>query len=230
MLTMSFGHGSIAGRPSSLLRPGRVNLIGEHIDYNDGFVLPMAIERYVVIAAAPSDDSSSRRATFYSSDLRECVDVQLARASTPTLSGWGRYVEGVVSGFFASGYETPPLQAVIGSSVPTGGGLSSSAALEVATATMLEGITNRRLDPVAKALLCQRAEHDFAGVPCGIMDQFSSVFGRPDELMLLDCNSQEIKPVAFHCDDVSVLITNSNVKHELAGGEYADAAVGASTL
>ena len=87
---------------------------------------------------------------------------------------------------------------------------------------MLEGITCHQLEPSEKALLCQRAEHDFAGVPCGIMDQFSSVFGMPNQLMLLDCMSQEIQAVSFCEEDVSVLITNSNVKHELASGEYAE--------
>ena len=208
--------------------PGRVNLIGEHIDYNDGFVLPMAIERYVIIAAAPrvggASDSSladSQVANFYSSDLQESVKVPLAASSAPTLSSWGRYVEGVVSGFVACGCNVPPLNAVIGSNVPAGGGLSSSAALEVATATMIEGLTEHQLDPAEKALLCQRAEHQFAGVPCGIMDQFSSVFGKSGELMLLDCSSQAIKPVPFDDQNVSVLIINSNVEHELAGGQYA---------
>ena len=208
--------------------PGRVNLIGEHIDYNDGFVLPMAIERYVIIAAAPkvggAADSSlvdSQTASFYSSELQESVKVPLTASSAPTLSSWGRYVEGVVSGFAECRFDVPPLNAVIGSNVPSGGGLSSSAALEVATATMIEGLIEHQLDPVAKALLCQRAEHQFAGVPCGIMDQFSSVFGKPGELMLLDCSSQAIKPVSFDDQSMSVLIINSNVEHDLAGGQYA---------
>lgn len=208
--------------------PGRVNLIGEHIDYNDGFVLPMAIERYVIIAASPTSDcrsdssfADSQAATFYSSEFQESVEVPLVASSGPTLSGWGRYVEGVVSGFAGCGFQVPPLVAVIGSNVPAGGGLSSSAALEVATATMIEGLTEHRLDPAAKALLCQRAEHEFTGVPCGIMDQFSSVFGTPGELMLLDCKSQEIKRITFDSENVSVLTINSNVEHELAGGQYA---------
>ena len=202
--------------------PGRVNLIGEHVDYNHGFVLPMAIERYVIIAAAPSSNPSQEHATFYSSDMQESIDVPISASSGPTCSGWGRYLEGVIAGFVSRGCNVPPLDAVIGSSVPRGGGLSSSAALEVATATMLEGITGQQLEPLEKAILCQRAEHKFAGMPCGIMDQFSSVFGMPNELMLLDCISQEIQAVPFRDENVSVLITNSNVKHELAGGEYAE--------
>ncbi|MBL6711088.1 MAG: galactokinase [Planctomycetes bacterium] len=202
--------------------PGRVNLIGEHIDYNNGFVLPMAIERYVIIAAAPCSDPSHEHAIFYSSDLQESTDIPIGASFGPTCSGWGRYVEGVVAGFVSRGCDVPPLEAVIGSSVPSGGGLSSSAALEVATATMLEGITDHQIEPLEKAILCQHAEHAFAGMPCGIMDQFSSVFGMPGELMLLDCMSQEIQVVPFREEDVSVLITNSNIKHELTGGEYAE--------
>ena len=202
--------------------PGRVNLIGEHIDYNNGFVLPMAIERYVIIAAAPCSDPSHEHAIFYSSDLQESTDIPIGASFGPTCSGWGRYVEGVIAGFVSRGCDVPPLEAVIGSSVPSGGGLSSSAALEVATATMLEGITDHQIEPLEKAILCQHAEHAFAGMPCGIMDQFSSVFGMPGELMLLDCMSQEIQAVPFREEDVSVLITNSNIKHELTGGEYAE--------
>ena len=202
--------------------PGRVNLIGEHIDYNNGFVLPMAIERYVIIAAAPCSDPLQEHAIFYSSHLQESTDIPIGMSFGPTCSGWGRYVEGVIAGFVSRGCNVPPLEAVIGSSVPSGGGLSSSAALEVATATMLEGITDHQIEPLEKAILCQHAEHTFAGMPCGIMDQFSSVFGMPGELMLLDCMSQEIQAVPFREEDVSVLITNSNVKHELTGGEYAE--------
>ena len=202
--------------------PGRVNLIGEHIDYNNGFVLPMAIERYVIVAAAPCSDSSQEHATFYSSDLHESKDIPISASSGPTCSGWGRYIEGVIAGFVSGSRDVPPLEAVIGSSVPSGGGLSSSAALEVATATMLEGIASHQIEPLEKALLCQHAEHAFAGMPCGIMDQFSSVFGMPGELMLLDCMSQEIQTVPFRDEEVSVLITNSKVKHELTGGEYAE--------
>tara|TARA_R110002111_G_scaffold72666_1_gene116278 strand:- start:33 stop:860 length:828 start_codon:yes stop_codon:yes gene_type:complete len=107
------------------------------------------------------------------------------------------------------------------SNVPIGGGLSSSAALEVATATLLEVVSGTTLGLDEKALLCQKAEHDYAGVPCGIMDQFSSVFGQENAFMMLDCQSQQIRHVPFDSNGVSVLITNSNVKHELSGGEYA---------
>ena len=204
--------------------PGRVNLIGEHIDYNDGFVLPMAIDRYALMAASPREESSppgKRTARIYSVDFQNQIEFAIDSRSKPTVSNWGRYVEGVVAGFAGLGLDIPSFDAVLASNVPAGGGLSSSAAIEVATATMLESLTGHTLPLKEKALLCQRAEHQFAGVPCGIMDQFSSIFGQPNELMLLDCINQTIKPVAFKADEVSVLITNSNVAHELSGGEYA---------
>ena len=104
--------------------------------------------------------------------------------------------------------------------MPLGGGLSSSAALEVATATLLEAITGKRLDPVEKALLCQKAEHEFAGMPCGIMDQFISVMGRKNHLLLLDCRSRQTELVPLDDPSVAVLIVNTNVKHNLTGSEY----------
>ncbi len=198
--------------------PGRVNLIGEHIDYNDGFVMPMAIDRYVVIAGGPSDQPG---ATLYSVNLDDESTVPLDADSRPDSMHWSNYPRGVIAGVAASGHEVPPFKAVLNSNVPTGGGLSSSAALEVATATLLESILGFTMDPVEKALLCQKAEHDFAGVPCGIMDQFSSVLCQLDHVLLLDCRSQTFEQVPFMIDDLSVLITNSGVKHELSNGEYA---------
>lgn len=201
--------------------PGRVNLIGEHIDYNDGFVLPMAIERYVIIAASLADDQNAPTANLYSVGMQEVVTVPLDSKIEPGFEGWGNYVAGVLAGFQDRDTKIPAFEAVIHSNVPLGGGLSSSAALEVATATLLETITHTTLSKRDKALLCQQAEHRFAGVPCGIMDQFSSVFGRTNELMRIDCRSQEVQSVVFAADDITVVITNSNVKHELTGGEYA---------
>lgn len=199
--------------------PGRVNLIGEHTDYNDGFVLPMALDRNVVIAAGPSE--SDGQALLWSVNVDEAATVVLSPNVKPGPSHWSSYVQGVIVGCLARGWSVSPFQAVIDSSVPVGGGLSSSAALEVATATLLEAISGRMLDPIEKALLCQKAEHEFAGVPCGIMDQFSSVLCEKDKLMLLDCRSQEVTLVPFDDPDVVVVIANTNVKHELTGGEYA---------
>ena len=225
-------------RPPRILvaAPGRVNLIGEHIDYNDGYVLPMAIERYVVIAAdfknaengnfndaafATEQFNEGTFASFYSCNKNQQSNISLVQPTVAPNQAWSNYVAGVVAGFIALGQSLPAIDAAVISNVPIGGGLSSSAALEVAVATLLEEITGKRLEPAIKAKLCQQAEHDFAGVPCGIMDQFSSVFGCTDELMLLDCQSHQITPIPFPGDDISVLITNSNVSHELTCGGYA---------
>jgi galactokinase len=209
-----------------VVAPGRVNLIGEHTDYNGGFVLPMAIERYVVMAASKTaahrGPDGEPAAFVFSNYKNEAATLQIKGTirRRPT-SCWSNYVQGVLAGFVARGFEVPPFEAVIQSTVPAGGGLSSSAALEVATATLLEGILGKSLDGVQKALLCQEAEHRFAGVPCGIMDQFSSTLCAADHLMLLDCQSQVAKLVPLTAPDITVLIANSNIKRQLTGGEYA---------
>ena len=199
--------------------PGRVNLIGEHVDYNDGFVLPMAIDRYTVIAAA---EAPGEQATVCSLAADDEAAISLAQPRRhPERGHWSNYVAGVLAGCVERGMRPCGFHAVVGSDVPVGGGLSSSAALEVATATLVETMTGATLEPTAKALLCQRAEHEFAGVPCGIMDQFASVMCRADHVMLLDCRSQQVEQIPLTDPTVTVLIINSNVKHALAGGEYA---------
>ena len=198
--------------------PGRVNIIGEHTDYNDGFVFPMAIERYTVVAAAPNDSSVI---ALRSAAGQGVAAVDLDRPLGPGPKGhWANYPAGVIAGFLALGIRPPGFDALVNSTVPLGGGLSSSAALEVAVATLLEAATGRRLDPVAKALLCQKAEHDYAGMPCGIMDQFVSALAAKDHILLLDCRSQQSELVPFADPSVAVLIVNTNVKHELTGSEY----------
>ncbi len=200
--------------------PGRVNIIGEHTDYNDGFVMPMAIERYTVIAAAPAASGPQPIALRSTADEKPAT-IDPFQPMKPFAKGaWANYPAGVIAGFLARGQNPGSFDALIHSTVPLGGGLSSSAALEVATATLLEVITGRKLDPVEKALLCQKAEHEYAGMPCGIMDQFISVMGRENHLLLLDCRSRQPELVPMTDPTVAVLITNTNVKHELTGSEY----------
>ncbi len=198
--------------------PGRVNLIGEHTDYNDGFVLPMAIERYTVIAA---ERHPGGNVTVHSETTGETAAFGVRGPIARGEPAWSNYVRGVVAGFQARGIKVPGFDAVIESSLPYGGGLASSAALEVATATLLEAIAETTLEPLEKALLCQRAEHEFAGVPCGLMDQFTSILGKKDEALLLDCRSRKTTPVKMTDPGVTVLIINTNVRHRLAEGEYA---------
>jgi galactokinase len=199
--------------------PGRVNVIGEHTDYNDGFVFPMAIDRYAVIAAALAANGQVRLRTTTGNQV---TTIDLSQPLKPAPKGsWFNYPLGVIAGFAARGVKIPGFDALIHSTVPLGGGLSSSAALEVATASVLESITATKLDPVDKALLCQKAEHDYAGMPCGIMDQFISVMGRENHILLLDCRTRKTELVGMNDPSVALLITNTNVKHELTGGEYA---------
>src|SRR5436189_2027314 len=198
--------------------PGRVNLIGEHTDYNDGFVLPMAIERYTVIAAAPNN---TRQIHLRSNTTGDEAAIDLTQPIKRDQPEWANYSRGVIAGFQRLGWELTGCDALIDSTVPLGGGLSSSAALEVATATLVDASSGRALDPVEKALLCQRAEHEFAGVPCGIMDQFTSVLARAEHLLLLDCRTRATEFVPVRDPSISVLIINTNVRHELTGGEYA---------
>jgi galactokinase len=210
------------GRPPRWIvaAPGRVNVIGEHTDYNDGFVLPMAIEHYAVMAADRAADGSNIfqiRSTSGDDVLR----VDLSMPVTPGEPKWGNYPRGVIAGCLELGLNPGGLDVLLHSTVPIGGGLSSSAALEVSTATLIETVTGKKIDPVEKALLCQKAENDFAGVPCGIMDQFISVMGRANHLLLLDCRSRKTELVPMSDASVSLLIINTNVRHELTGGGYA---------
>ncbi len=214
--------------PFTVTAPGRVNLIGEHTDYNDGFVLPMAIERHVMIDVRPRSD----RVAVWRSDLPagqstaadgEAITLDLSRKLEPPAAGqrhWSDYPAGVIAGFQRLGWEIPGFEARVSATLPAGAGLSSSAALEVATATALETLCRRSMSPEDKALLCQQAEHEFAGVPCGIMDQFAVCLARAGHAQLLDCRSRQIRQIPLDIA-ASVLVFNSGVKHTLADGEYA---------
>jgi galactokinase len=209
------------GRPARWIAaaPGRVNVIGEHTDYNDGFVLPMAIERYTVMAADVA--KSPGIVSVFDTHFKETATIDISCVVTKGSPKWSNYIRGVLAGFQNRGVTIPALEVAFLSTVPLGGGLSSSAALEVSTATLLEAVTGKTIDPVEKALLCQKAEHDFAGVPCGIMDQFISVLGREGHLLLLDCRSRHTELIRMNDPSVELLVVNTNVKHELGSGEYA---------
>lgn len=206
--------------------PGRVNIIGEHTDYNDGFVFPMAIERNVIICAAPATEQDripKDSARVYSTAKRYPALVKIHGTVEPGPKvDWFEYVQGVIAGYLAENpsVEAAPFVATIHSNVPLGAALSSSAALEVAVGTLLEAMTGTNVNPVRKALVCQQAEHVYAKMPCGIMDQFISAMGEKDHIMLLDCRDYSTKLVPFTSPDLSILIINSRVKHQLSGSEY----------
>jgi galactokinase len=199
--------------------PGRVNLIGEHTDYNDGLVLPMAIERDVMIAAAPGEQPQIRLRSTSAGDAAT-IDLSLPVAVEPNRH-WSNYPRGVLAGFLERGLQPMGFDLLVHSTVPVGVGLSSSAALEVAMATLLEAITARDLDRLEKVFLCQGAEHRYAGVSCGIMDQFVSTFAQKDRLVLLDCRSFKAQQVPFEDPALSILIVSTNVRRELSHSEYA---------
>ena len=209
------------GRPPRWIvaAPGRVNVIGEHTDYNDGFVLPMAIERYAIMAADIA--VTPGKISVYDTQFKENAAIDISTAVAKGQPKWSNYIRGVLAGFQNRGVTIPALDVAFMSTVPLGGGLSSSAALEVCTATLIEAATGKAIDPIEKALLAQKAEHDFAGVPCGIMDQFISALGREGHLLLLDCRTRKTELVPMSDPAVALLVVNTNVKHELGSGEYA---------
>lgn len=209
------------GRPARwvVAAPGRVNVIGEHTDYNDGFVLPMAIERYAVMAA--DNAAAPGNMTVHDTHFKETATIDLSGPVTKGQPKWSNYIRGVLAGFQNRATTIPALDVAFMSTVPLGGGLSSSAALEVCTATLIEAATGKGIDPVEKALLAQTAEHVFAGVPCGIMDQFISALGREGHLLLLDCRTRQTELVPMSDPAVELLVVNTNVRHELGSGEYA---------
>jgi galactokinase len=214
MFTKCFGEAP--GR--TVAAPGRVNLIGEHTDYNDGFVLPMAIQNYTLMAGSRT---SNREVTLHSDTTGDTAEFSVRNRVKKGDPPWSNYIRGVVAGFQDRGQKIGGFSGVIDSTLPYGGGLASSAALEVAAATLIEALYDKPLDPLEKALLCQKAEHDFAGVPCGIMDQYASILAKKDHALLLDCRTRETTLVRMQDPSVTVMIVNTNVRHRLAEGEYA---------
>ncbi|XP_051490872.1 galactokinase [Apus apus] len=202
--------------------PGRVNLIGEHTDYNGGFVLPMALQLGTVLVGSPRQDGTiSILTTSAEADEPRRVQFPAPCQGSPLSPGqprWANYVKGVIQHY--QGGPVPGFSAVIASDIPLGGGLSSSASLEVAVYTFLQQLCPDDGDLVAKALACQKAEHTFADMPCGIMDQFISVMGKEGHALLIDCRSLETTLVPLADASLAILITNSNVRHTLTGSEY----------
>jgi len=205
------------GEPIGVFRaPGRVNLIGEHTDYNDGFVMPAALQFSTYVAAGPRID---RKLNVYSVDFGESRCFDLGNISTGPTGHWGDYVRGVAAALQARGNAIRGANLVVKGDVPIGAGLSSSAALEVSTALAL--LTNSGLSwsRVQLAETCQRAEHEYAGTNCGIMDQFISCFGRANHALLLDCRNLTFEMLEIN-SHVRIVVCNTMVRHELASGEY----------
>ncbi|XP_046959847.1 galactokinase-like [Vanessa cardui] len=199
--------------------PGRVNLIGEHVDYCEGYVLPVALPFLTVVVGAYNytDECKVLSVLANGEEVTATFPATTASALKPGEPAWANYVKGVVANFpdKVRGFDV-----VIVSDVPMGSGVSSSASLEVAFFTFLEALTGTRVEPVKKAELCQKAEHEFPGMPCGIMDQFIVTMGKRDHALLIDCRSLESTHIPMDSNEAVILVVNSNVKHQLTGSEY----------
>ncbi len=211
--TRQFG----AAPTAAAIAPGRVEIMGNHTDYNGGFVLPAALDKATVVAGAATGGDTI---TLHAADFRRTAKFDLQDLKRDTQNSWASYVLGVVEQLQRQGVKIGGFQAVIHSDVPGGAGLSSSAALEVATALFLKQLFPYDAGPMQIARLCQQAENEFVGVQCGILDQFSSVFGIDGGLLFLDCLTLEHSAVRIGRDDIALVICDSNVKHALTGGDY----------
>jgi galactokinase len=208
-----------ADRPISLVSaPGRVNLIGGHTDYNEGVVLPMAIDHRAFLAARPRDDDEIR---VHSLNFEETVSFPLGAIEPSPETRWANYVKGVAAKLRERGHDVGGADVVVDGQVPMGAGLSSSAALEVAVGEGLAATSDLDLgDDLVTA--CWEAENDFVGVGCGIMDQYTSVHGQVDSALFLDCRTESHEIIPVDGDDVTVIATNTNVQHELVDSAYND--------
>ena len=206
-------HGTEA---SVFFAPGRVNLIGEHTDYNDGFVMPCALGFCTYVAVGARED---RSLNVFSIDFSENSTIDLDNPGKGLTGHWSDYVRGVAAVLRSRGVNLIGVNLVIKGDVPIGAGLSSSAAIEVATALALLNVSGTSLGPREIAGICQRAEHEYAGTRCGIMDQFIACFGEQDHALLLDCRNLEFELLPLP-EQARIVICNTMVKHQLAGGEY----------
>lgn len=207
---------NFGGEPIIVRSPGRVNIIGEHTDYNNGFVLPAAIDKAIYVAVSPRNDEQIK---LYSGEFDKSFDTSLTKLK-PTKEGWPNYILGVADQLMKRGYAIKGFNLAIDGDVPIGSGLSSSAAVECATAFALDEIFKLGISKKDLAFIGQKAEHTFAGVMCGIMDQFASVFGKKDHVIKLDCQSLDYEYVPLKLEGYKILLLNTNVKHSLASSEY----------
>lgn len=202
-------------KPQIFYSPGRINLIGEHIDYNHGFVMPGAIDKGIWYAVAPNDSNNIH---VYSADMDE--ELKISLHDIHKINGWQNYILGVVDQLQKRNYSFKGFNAMFGGNIPIGGGMSSSAAVECGLAVALNTVFNLKINRVDIALICQKAEHTYPGVNCGIMDMFASMMGVKDHVLLLDCDTLHYETLPFNMKDYSIVLINTKVHHELAGGEY----------
>ena len=203
--------------PLLVRAPGRINLIGEHTDYNDGFVMPAAIDKEVIFAIAPSDDN---RSSIYSLKYGEHFQVDLGNPKKVSTPKWANYLLGVLYQYIQQGHKLKPFHCVFGGNVPMGAGLSSSAAMECGFAFAIRELNQLPVEKVKLIKMAQWAEHNFVGVKCGIMDQFASVMGKEGHVIVLDCRDLSYQYSPIDLGDYSILLCDSKVKHSLVDSEY----------
>ena len=201
--------------PNLYHSPGRINLIGEHVDYNDGFVMPGAIDKGIFFAVTLND---SEKINCYSIDFDESISVPLS--DVKKMEGWKNYVLGVVNEFQKLNLPLKGFNCAFGGNIPIGGGMSSSAALEGGISYSLNELCNFQLSRKELALLGQRAEHNFPGVMCGIMDQYANMMGKENTVLLLDCRNVTNEDIPLHIEGYEIVLINTKVHHSLAGSEY----------
>lgn len=197
--------------------PGRVNLIGEHTDYNDGCVLPIAMSQALYVTASPSPDG---RIAVHSNAFNETVEFPADNPGSPCDPAWANYVRGVAAMLIRQGIPLKPCRLAIHSDVPLGAGVSSSAALEVGSALALLAMAEQRIQAIPLALLARQAEHEYAHSPCGIMDQFICVLGKARHALMLDCRSQTYEQIPLPFENTTLVIMNTQVKHAIGSSQY----------
>jgi galactokinase len=197
--------------------PGRINLIGEHVDYNSGFVLPAAIDKYMFVAVSHRNDS---KIFLHATDLNQNYQTNLDAALQPSSSGWPNYVLGVIDELRKDGHVVSGFNLLITGNIPIGAGVSSSAALECATVFACKHLFDLNISKEAMVTTAQRAENNFVGVNCGVMDQFASMFGKADHVIKLDCADLSYTYFPFKLEGISIVLFDTFVKHTLASSEY----------
>lgn len=202
--------------PLLVRSPGRINLIGEHTDYNDGFVFPAAIDKEVCFAVAENNIGKFR---FYAFDLNESFELEIGKLAK-TETSWANYLLGVIAQYNKAGHQIKDIDCVFGGDIPMGAGLSSSAAIENGLAFALNEIFGFKVSKMDMVKMAQKAEHEYAGVMCGIMDQFASMNGKENNALKLDCRSLDFEYANIDLTDYVIVLCDTKVKHELASSEY----------
>ena len=205
--------------PLMIFSPGRINIIGEHTDYNDGFVFPAAVNKGIVSAINKSQNNTS---SVCAADFDDTIEFSVDAIAPMAKESWGNYVLGVISEIQKRGKTIGNFNMVFGGDIPSGSGMSSSAALENSVVFGLNELFKLGLNKTEMILISQKAEHNYVGVNCGIMDQYASMFGIKNHALLLDCRSVEAKPFEINFENHELMLINTNVKHSLSDSAYND--------